>query len=83
MIQRIETDHAAGKPIRSFPPIRAAQQETIPNSDSLLGNRLGAKGHGPTLGKLAQHQMSNILNPMEKNIENDRNTLESFLKDCP
>lgn len=83
MIQRMETDHAAGKPIRSFPPVRATQQETIPNSGSFAGDFFGAKDNDPNLGKLAQHQMKNVLKPMEKNIKNDRKALEAFLKECP
>ena len=83
MVQRMEQDHAAGRPLRSFPPVRAGQKETIPDSDSWIGNRFGAASPGPNLGKLAQHQMSNVLDPMQDNITKDRNTLNDFLKQCP
>ena len=83
MVQQMEQDNVAGRPLRSFPPVRANRKETIPNSDSFMGNRLGADDPGPNLGKLAQHKMSNVLGPMEENIKKDRQTLEEFLKKCP
>lgn len=83
MVQRLEQDHAAGRPLRSFPPVRAGQKETIPGSDSWLGNRFGAQNPGPNLGKLAQHQMSNVLGPMRDTIATDRKALTDFLKHCP
>jgi hypothetical protein len=59
-----------------------AQQETIPGSDSFIGNRLGANDPGPNLGKLNQHLMKNVLDPMEKNVETDRKVLQGFLQSC-
>ena len=47
MIQHLEADHAAGRPIRSFPPVRAAHQEIILDSDSRTGDFFGAKDNGP------------------------------------
>ena len=79
---RLQADFAAGKPLRSFPPVRAAQQETIPGSDTFIGNRLGADEPGPSLGKLNQHLMKNVLGPMEKNVEDDRQALQAFLHKC-
>ena len=83
MIGRLEQDHASGRPLRSFPPVRAGQKEVIPDSDSLGGNLLHAANPGPNLGKLVQHRMSNVLEPMECQLETDRETLEAFLEDCP
>ena len=83
MAQLMEQDTVAGRPLRSFPPVRAGRMEIIPNSDSFMGNQLGADDPGPNLGKLAQHQMSNVLGPMEENIKKDRKVLEGFLKQCP
>ncbi|MDO9224833.1 MAG: hypothetical protein Q8M09_04355 [Pseudomonadota bacterium] len=83
MIVRMEQDQAAGRVVRAFPPVRAGQKETIPGSDSWLGNRFGANDPGPNLGKLVQHQMGNVLGPMEKNLTDDRKALQEFLKKCP
>lgn len=80
--QRLQADFAAGKPLRSFPPVRAAQQETIPGSDSTIGNLLGANDPGPTLGKLNQHLMKNVLDPMQTNVDAGRETLQAFLQQC-
>lgn len=82
MIGRMEADHAAGRSVSSFPPVRAAQRETIPGSSSGIGNFLGAGKDGPNLGKLAQHQMKNVLGPMEKALEKDRAALQAFLDRC-
>jgi hypothetical protein len=81
--QRLQQDFAAGKPLRSFPPVRAAQQETVVGSDSATGNFLGADQPGPNLGKLNQHLMKNVLGPMEKSVEADREALQAFLQGCP
>ena len=81
--QRLEQDFAEGKPVRSFPPVRAAQQEVIPGSDSWLGNRLGANDPGPNLGKLNQRLMKNGLGPMEDQAKTDAKTLREFLQSCP
>ena len=83
MIGRMEQDQAAGRPVRAFPPVRAGQKETIPDSDSWLGTHFGANKPGPNLGKLVQHQMSNVLGPMESRLLGDRKALQDFLKKCP
>ena len=78
----LQRDLAAGKPLQSFPPVRTAQWESIPGSDSVTGNLLGAGKPGPNLGKLNQHLMSNVLGPMEKNIQSDEFALKQFLQHC-
>jgi hypothetical protein len=45
----------------AFPPVRAVSKETIPGSMSNTGWLGGATRSGPTLGKLAQHQISNVV----------------------
>jgi hypothetical protein len=72
-----------------FPPIRARSLDVIPNSMSPEGFLLGARMDGPHLGKLAQHQLKNVvgsgprdLGPMEKQIAADRKTMEAFLEKC-
>ena len=82
MVGRMEADHAAGRKVSSFPPVRAAQRETIPVSSSGIGDFFGAGIDGPNLGKLAQHQMKNVLDPMEKSVIKDRDALMSFLDRC-
>ena len=73
----------AARWLLAFPLVRAAQQETIPGSDSVIGNLLGADKPGPNLGKLNQHLMKNVLGPMEKNVDADRQALQDFLQSCP
>jgi len=83
LIARMQQDRAAGLPLRSFPPVRAAQQEVVPDSATAIGNLLGADSPGPSLGKLYQHQMPKVLDPMEESVERDREALEDFLERCP
>lgn len=78
--------HPGGPPL--FPPVRAGSFDTIPNSTSWMNKRLGANDPGPTLGKLAQHQMPNVVGdksgagPMEKQIDLDRKLLQDFRRQC-
>lgn len=65
-----------------FPPVRAGSFDTIPNSTTWTNRQLGANDPGPTLGKLAQHQMSNVIGPMERQIEVDRAAMKDFLNSC-
>ena len=68
---------------RLFPPVRANTQETIPDSLSWSDNHLlSADDPGPNLGKLAQHQMTNVLTPMQKVVDKDRAALKAFLAHC-
>lgn len=81
-IAGMEKDHAAGRSIQAFPPVRAGQKETIPDSTGLVGKMAGAGSDGPGLGKLAQHQMDNVTDGMESNYEKDRKALADFIKYC-
>ncbi len=81
-IAGMEQDRAAGRPFTAFPPVRAGQKEIIPHSLGTTGKLLGARSPGPNLGKLAQHQMENVLDPMKENIEKDRETLDDFVSRC-
>lgn len=95
-----ELDSLIKKREVNFPPVRAATRDTIPNSigrspipggmtisnDNWL---LNASGEGPTVGKLAQHQISNVVGPdaahpgpMEKQIAADRQFLTNFRRRC-
>jgi hypothetical protein len=65
-----------------FPPVRAGSFDTIPNSTTWTNRRLGANDPGPTLGKLAQHQMSNVVGPMERQIQVDQAAMKDFLNSC-
>lgn len=73
----------------NFPPVRAATKENIPNSVGFTNKLLGANSDQPTIGKLAQHQLSNIVGPdaahpgpMENQIAADRQFLTSFRAHC-
>jgi hypothetical protein len=75
-IKSMETDKASGRAVNAFPPVRAGQQEIIP------GNSLNSSSAGPNLGKLAQHQMKKVLEPMEKMAVEDKKSLKDFLTCC-
>lgn len=81
-IDGMEKDHAAGRPIQAFPPVRAGQKETITHSTGLVGKVAGAGSDGPGLGKLAQHQMDNVTDGLEKNFAKDQKSLSDFVKYC-
>jgi hypothetical protein len=49
---------------------------------SKTGWLLGAGKDEANLGKLAQHQMSNVLDPMEKLVDKDRRSMQQFLEKC-
>jgi len=83
----------------AFPPVRAVTKDVIPNSigRSEIGGGLSmsndnmilnATGKGPTIGKLAQHQLQNVVGttghpgPMERQIAADRATLQRFRAHC-
>ena len=49
---------------------------------TLAGQALGARSDQPTLRKLAQHQMSVVLDAMESDVAKDRKTLTDFMTRC-
>jgi hypothetical protein len=81
-IAAMERDNLAGIPIQAFPPVRAVQKETISNSMGTVGKMSGAGNAGPNLGKLAQHQMENVSDGLQDNVDKDRKALENFVKFC-
>ena len=81
-IDSMQTAFDSGGVVQSFPPVRAASQETITDSMTLAGKMLGARSDQPTLGKLAQHKMGVVLDSMETNVVNDRNAINAFLAKC-
>jgi hypothetical protein len=72
----------------NFPPVRAVTKEAIPNSVSTTNRILGANSDQPTIGKLAQHKLENVVGtagnpgPMEKQIAADRAALKAFRGHC-
>lgn len=81
-IAGMQADLAAGRPVTGFPPVRAALKETVKGSGSSVANMLGANNDQPNLGKLAQHRMSRVLDPMEDCVSDDRKALRDFLRKC-
>lgn len=81
-IQDMQTAYDTGAEVAGFPPVRAASKETIANSTTWLGNLLGAGSDQPTLGKLNQHKMQVVLNAMESDVNDDRRSLQTFMKAC-
>ncbi|HLH01722.1 MAG TPA: hypothetical protein VKX25_03055 [Bryobacteraceae bacterium] len=49
---------------------------------SAAGELLGGNLPGPNLGHLAQHQISNVVGPMEGQAKEDRAAMERFLREC-
>jgi hypothetical protein len=82
LIDQKEKEAKEGKPVQLFPPVRTDDQETVPGSMSKTGWLLGAGKDEANLGKLAQHQMSNVLDPMEKLVDKDRRSMQQFLEKC-
>lgn len=78
----MERDAAAGRSFTAFPPVRASQKETVLNSMGKIGKFAGARSEGPSLGKLAQHLMTNVTDGLQTTSEIDRATLENFIKLC-
>lgn len=81
-IATMEADRSAGRPITAFPPVRAGQKEVVPGSLGWVSWKMGAADPGPNLGKLKQHQMENVLGPMQDNVATDRAALASFVNEC-
>jgi len=78
-IQRFDADPTAQNP---FPPVRAGSFETVPNSIGYPGRLFGATNPGPGFGKLAQHQITNVVQPMELLVDKNRAQMRNFLKVC-
>ena len=81
-IDGMQTAYDTGGTVAAFPPVRASSKETIFDSMTLAGQALGARGDQPTLGKLAQHKMSVVLDAMERDVANDRKALADFMVKC-
>ena len=81
-IDDMQTAYDTGAAVPRFPPVRAASRETVDGSMTELGRLLGAQADQPTLGKLAQHKMSAVLDAMERDVATDRASLSSFLASC-
>jgi hypothetical protein len=81
-IDTMQTAYDTGAAVEGFPPVRAASRETVDNSMTAAGKLLGARSDHPTLGKLAQHKMSAVLDSMEANVSRDRRSIQSFLQEC-
>jgi len=81
-IDSMQSAYDAGAVVPTFPAVRAASKETINDSMTLAGKLFGARSDQPTLGKLAQHKMSAVLESMAQNVADDRQSLRTFLASC-
>ena len=81
-VDSMQVAYDTGGNVEGFPAVRAASKETVNASMTLAGRLLGAGSDQPTLGKLAQHKMSVVLDSMESNVANDRKALAAFLGSC-
>lgn len=83
MVASAEQKRSAGVPFQLFPPVRANDQETVPDSMSLILKKAGAGDPSANIARLYQHQMSCVLDPMEKVVEKDEKALTKFKNRCP
>ena len=81
-IDGMQTAFDTGGTVATFPPVWAASKETVGDSMTLAGKALGARSDQPTLGKLAQHKMSVVLDAMESDVARDRKALTDFMIKC-
>jgi hypothetical protein len=81
-INKMQTAFDTGGTVTGFPPVRAATKETINDSMTAAGRLFDASSDQPTLGKLAQHKMSAVLDSLESNVAKDRRALQKFVERC-
>lgn len=75
-----------GRPINNvlqmFPPVRAAEHVTLPNSIHPLNWNSKVRNANPNLAKMAQHKMDNVVSGMTKTLAEDKAVLTELLKTC-
>jgi hypothetical protein len=81
-IEAMQAAYDSGGDVPGFPPVRAASKETIADSTTWIGNLLKAGNDQPNLGKLNQHKMQVVLGAMERDVSDDRQRLQDFLRKC-
>jgi hypothetical protein len=81
-IDSMQSDYDTGGTASGFPPVRSWSRETIADSSTWIGKALGSGSDQPSLGKLNQHKMQVVLGAMERDVNNDRQQLQEFLKAC-
>jgi len=81
-IEAMQAAYDSGGDVPGFPPVRAASKETIADCTTWIGNLLKAGNDQPNLGKLNQHKMQVVLGAMERDVSDDRQRLQDFLRTC-
>jgi hypothetical protein len=81
-IETMQSAYDSGGEVPGFPPVRAASKETIADSATWIGNLLNAGDGQPNLGKLNQHKMQVVLGALEKDVNDDRQQLQDFVRSC-
>ncbi len=81
-VDELQATFDSGGTVAGFPAVRAASRETIDDSMTAVGKLFGADSDRPTLGKLAQHKMSAVLDSLESDVSRDRQALSQFLASC-
>ncbi len=81
-VDAMQSAFDTGGDVATFPTVRAASKETIVDSMTFAGDAFGARSDQPTLGKLAQHKMSVVLDAMESDVVRDRQALTDFMSTC-
>ena len=68
-----------------FPLVRSGHHETVEDSRSMLASIAGSgdfDANELNTTKLIQHQMTAVLDPMEKSVKNNRLELSAFNNKC-
>ena len=68
--------------LESFGPIDFSLPQPPRTPSGAAWRLLGARNGEPNLGKLAQHQLSNVVGPMNNSVEADRTALRNFINRC-
>ncbi len=78
----LEQKRPANNVLQMFPPVRASEHVTLPNS--IPGYNWDGKVNNPNpnLAKLIQHKMTNVVDGLTTTIEQDQKALNTFIQTC-
>jgi hypothetical protein len=68
--------------LQMFPPVRAHEHVTLPNSIPGYNWEGKVNNPNPNLAKLIQHKMSNVVDGLTGTIKQDEKALKKFVKSC-
>lgn len=68
--------------LQMFPPVRASEHVTLPNSIPGYNWEGKVNNSNPNLAKLIQHKMSNVVEGLSETIDQDKALLNEFINSC-